>query len=72
MEDATTYLVDYPTEHATAEELINRFTDIQDEHDDIMDDFKKMLRENTAETTPQQQNTSVTTVQAPHTADSVK
>ena len=39
LEDATTYLVDHPTEHATAEDLIYRFTDIHDEHDDIMDDF---------------------------------
>ena len=30
-----------------------------------------MLQENTAETTPQQQNTNATTFQAPHTADSV-
>ena len=71
LDDATTYLVDHPTEHATAEDLINRFTDIQDEHDD-MDDFRQMLQENTAETTPQQQNTNATTVQAPHTADSVQ
>ena len=72
LEDATTYLVDHPTEHATAEDLINRFTDIQDEHDDIMDEFRQMLQENTAETTPQQQNTNATTVQTPHTADSVQ
>ena len=74
MEDATTYLVDHPTEHATAEDLINRFTDIQDEHNDIMDEFRQMLQKNTAETTPQQQNTNATTVQAPppHTADSVQ
>ena len=65
LEDATTYLVDHPTEHATAEDLIDRFTDIQDEHDDIMDEFRQMLQENTAETTPQQQNTNATTVQAP-------
>ena len=71
LEDATTYRVDHPTEHATAEDLINRFTDIQDEHDDIMDDFRQTLQENTAETTPQQQNTNATTVQAP-TADSVQ
>ena len=72
LEDATTYLVDHPTEHATAEDLINRFTNIQDEHDDIMDEFRQMLQENTDETTPQQQNTNATTVQAPHTADSVQ
>ena len=72
LEDATTYLVDQPTEHATAEDLINRFTDIQDEHDDIMDEFRQMLQENTAETTPQQQNTKATTVQALQTADSVQ
>ena len=72
MEDATTYLVDHPTEHATAEHLINRFTDIQDKHDDIMDEFRQMLQKNTAETTPQQQNTNATTVQAPHTVDSVQ
>ena len=54
LEDATTYLSDHPTEHATAEDLINRFTDIQDEHDDIMDELTQMLQENTAETTPQQ------------------
>ena len=72
LEDITTYLVDHPTEHATAEDLINRFTDIQDEHDDIMDEFRQMLQENTAETTPQQQNTNATTVQAPHTGDSVQ
>ena len=72
MEDATTYLDHHPTEHATAEDLINCFTDIQDEHDDIMDEFRQMLQENTADTTPQQQNTNATTVQAPHTADSVQ
>ena len=65
MEDATTYLDHHPTEHATAEDLINCFTDIQDEHDDIMDEFRQMLQENTADTTPQQQNTNATTVQAP-------
>ena len=37
-----------------------------------MDEFRQMLQENTAETTPQQQNTNATTVQAPHTADSVQ
>ena len=72
LEDATTYLVDHPTEHATAQDLINRFTDIQDENDDIMDEFRQMPQENTAETTPQQQNTNSTTVQAPQTADSVQ
>ena len=72
LEEATTYLVDQPTEHATAEDLINRFTDIQDEHDDIMGEFRQMLREKTAETTPQQQNTNANTVQAPQTADSVQ
>ena len=72
LEDATTYLVDHPNEHPTAEDLINRFTDIQDEHDDIMDEFRLMLQENTAETTPQQKKTNATTVQAPHTADSVQ
>ena len=72
LEDATTYLVDYPTEHASVEDLINRFTDIQDEHDDIMDEFRQMLQKNTTETTPQQQNTNATTVQAPYTADSVQ
>ena len=45
---------------------------MHDEHDDIMDEFRQMLQENTAETTPQQQNTNATTVQAPHTADSVQ
>ena len=59
LENATTYLVDHPAEHTTAEDLINRFTDIQDEHDDIMDEFRKMLQENSAETTL-------------HTADSVQ
>ena len=44
LEDATKYLVDHPTEHATAEDLINRFTDIQDEHDAIMDEFRQMLQ----------------------------
>ena len=72
LEDATTYLVDHPTEQATAEDLINRFTDIQDEHDDFMDEFRQMLQENTAETTPQQQNTNATTVQVPQKADSVQ
>ena len=37
-----------------------------------MDEFRQMLQENTAETTPQQQNTNATTVQAPHPADSVQ
>ena len=60
-EDATTYLVDHTTEYATADELINRFT----EHEDIMDELRQMLQENTAESTPQQQNTNATTVQAP-------
>ena len=59
MEDATTYLVDHPAEHTTAEDLINRFTDIQDEHDYIMDEFRHMPQENSAETTL-------------HTADSVQ
>ena len=72
LEDAITYLVDHPTEHATAENLINRVNDIQGEHDDIMEIFRQMLQENTAEKTPQQQKTKATTVQAPHTADSVK
>ena len=51
LEDSTTYLVDHPSEHATAEDLINRFTDIQDKHDDIMDELRQMLQKNTAETT---------------------
>ena len=37
-----------------------------------MDEFRQMLQEKTAETTPQQQNTNATTVQAPQTADSVQ
>ena len=57
LKDATTYLVDHPTEQATAEDLINRFTDIQDEHEDIMDDLRQMLQAKTAETCLQQQNT---------------
>ena len=56
LKDATTYLVDHPTEHATAEDLINCFTDIQDEHDDIMNDLRQMLQAKTAETCPQQRN----------------
>ena len=71
-EDATTYLVDHPTEHATGEDLNNRFTDIQDEHDNIMNEFKQMLQENTEETTPQQQNDDANTVEAPHTVDSAQ
>ena len=49
----------------TRVDLIYRFTDIQDEHDDLIDGFRQMLQENTAENTPQQQNTDATTVQAP-------
>ena len=45
LEDATMYLVDHPIEHATAEDLINRFTDNKDEHNDIMDEFRQMLQE---------------------------
>ena len=43
-EDAFSYLVDCPTEHATgiAHDLFNRFTGIPDEHDDITDDFIHM------------------------------
>ena len=75
LEDATTYHVDHPTERATAEDFINRFTDIQNEHDNIMDEFRQMLQENTAKTIPQfqpQQKIYATTVQAPQTADSVQ
>ena len=38
------YLLDHPTEHANPEDLINSLTDIQDEPDDIMDDFGQMLQ----------------------------
>ena len=62
-------LKDHLNEHATAEDLINRFTKIQDEHDDDMDDFRQMLPENTAETSPQQQNTNYNFHQVPNTAD---
>ena len=75
LEDATTYHVDHPTEHATAEDFIDRFTDIQNEHDNIMDECRQMLQKITAKTVPQhqpQQKTDATTVQAPQTADSVQ
>ena len=77
LEDATTYLVDQPTEHATVEDLINHCTAIQDQHDDILDEFRQMLQENAADTTPPQQNTNAISIQAlppppPHTADSVQ
>ena len=62
LEDVTTYPVDHTTEHATAEDLISRFTNMKEEHDDVMDKLRQMLQENIAETTPQQQNTDATTV----------
>ena len=57
--------MDHTTEYVTAEELINRLTEIQDEYE-VMDDFRQILRENT---TPQQQNTGGKLLQGPNTAD---
>ena len=69
LQDATIYPVDHLNEHATSEDHINRFTEKQG-HDDIMVVFRQMLRENTTEITPQQQNTDGNLLQATHIADS--
>ena len=50
-EDASHYLVDQPTEHVNPapDRLINRF---KGEHDDIVNDFNKMICDNRRRTVP--------------------
>ena len=62
LEESTTYLVEHLTENATADDLINHFTDIQNEHDDVIDEFRQMLqkkyRRNNSATAEQLHNNS--------------
>ena len=44
LEVATVYSVDHPIEDGTRKDLINCSTEIQDEHDNKMDDLRQMLR----------------------------
>ena len=63
IEDATTDVVNHSEEHAIAKRLTNSLTEIQDEHDDIMDGFRQILREKRTSTITQRQKIQAPTSQ---------